>query len=175
MWFRIDLSGIELQIQIKHYEPSVQDRWDCQWCDVDFSFQSGTWLQYKKEDDEVLLSCEVEELADLIDGLLNDRISDVKEVAMIEPDFVYVFHPKRDLRLDPKYTYVREGYEIADIYLEWKVFFWNEGLTDNYLRVVLDRQEMEYLRNYLWYIMGKLKFDSPEIKELVEKNMLYRL
>ena len=38
----------------------------------------------------------------------------------IEPDFKFIFVPKRDLRNDPRYACIKEGYEIADIYMEIK-------------------------------------------------------
>ena len=60
----------------------------------------------------------------------------------IEPDFKFILHPEEDLRNNPNYTYVRPGYEILDIYLEWRVYFWNEGLMDNYLTVVFDRNDI---------------------------------
>ena len=45
---------------------------------------------------------------------------------------VYKYFPENHREDDPKYTYVQPGYEIQDIYLEWKIFFWHGGLTDNH-------------------------------------------
>ena len=106
-------------------------------------------MNYHRENDEVLLACEVEELETTLTKLLNDELEEVEEIRCIEPDFVFFIHPKRDLRNDPKYTYVRPGYEIADIYVEWQVYFWNEGLTDNFLTVTLGREEIVRFRDYL--------------------------
>lgn len=172
MKLTIDLHGILLQLKIKGYVPSTHDDWISQWCDVDFSFSSGSWLDYHRENDEVLLSCEVETLAESIEELLNDQLEDVTEISCIEPDFHFMLHPKRDLREDPKYTYVCEGYEIADIYMEWTVTFWNEGLTDNYLSVRLDREDMHVLLVYLKYVIGKLKKNNQEVEELVRQDYL---
>lgn len=169
---KIDLNGIMLRLKIRGYTPSTQDDWDSQWCNVDFSFSSGNWLDYHRENDEVLLSCEVETLADSIEKLLNDQIDKVTEISCIEPDFNFILHPKRDLREDPKYTYVREGYEIADIYMEWTVTFWNEGLTDNYLSVTLDREDMKVLLAYLKYVIGKFAARDPEISDLIQRDFL---
>ena len=172
MRLKIDLNGIMLRLKIKGYTPSTRDDWDSQWCNVDFSFSSGNWLDYHRENDEVLLSCEVETLADSIEKLLNDQIDKVTEISCIEPDFNFILHPKRDLREDPKYTYVREGYEIADIYMEWTVTFWNEGLTDNYLSVTLDREDMKVLLAYLKYVIGKFAARDPEISDLIQRDFL---
>ena len=172
MRLKIDLNGIMLRLKIMGYTPSTQEDWDSQWCDVDFSFSSGNWLDYHRENDEVLLSCEVEALAENIEKLLNDELNEITEISCIEPDFNFILHPKRDLREDPKYTYIREGYEIADIYMEWTVTFWNEGLTDNYLSVTLDREDMKILLVYLNYVVGKYATDSQEVEDLIRRDFL---
>jgi len=33
--------------------------------------------------------------------------------------------------------------------MDWKIFFWNEGLTDNHLTVVFGREDIVKLRDYL--------------------------
>ncbi len=172
MWLNLNLSGIEMNIRIKGYAPSDKDKWDYQWCDVDFSFVSGSWLKYQRDNDEVLLSCEVEELAKSLDDLLADRLSEVKTIECIEPDFNFVLHPKRDLRDDPKYTYVAKGHEIVDIFMEMKIFFWDEGLTDNHLSIAFDRLDIQYLRNYLFLVMGKLGKADKEVNDMIEKDIL---
>lgn len=101
MNLQLDAQGINIYLKIKGYKPSDSDTWDSQWCNCDFSFYSGTWLNYHKEDDEVLLSCEVEELADKLSQLLNDELSEQTEILCIEPDFIFTLFPKRDLRKDP--------------------------------------------------------------------------
>lgn len=155
MWLEMDVSGIAVKLQIKGYRPATKENWDSNWCRCDFLFASGDWLNYHKEDDEVLLSCEVEELEESLTKLLNNELSEVKEIECIEPDFVFSLYPQSDLRDNPKYTYVQLGYEIVDIYLEWKIFFWNQGLTANYLSITLDREEIVQLRDYLSSVVEK--------------------
>ena len=167
---KIDLDGILLRLKIVGYKSSTQKEWDDKWCRVDFSVFSPKWLDYYIENDEVLLSCEVETLADSIDKLLNDKLDEITEIDCIEPDFKFILHPKRDLRNDLKYIYVREGHEIADIYMEWIVTFWNGGLTDNYLSVTLYREDMKILLVYLNYAIGKLKASDPEVVKLVKND-----
>lgn len=145
----IDARGITVTLKINDYQPSVDEGWESQWCRCDHSFCSGDWLHYCRENDEVLLSREVEELADKLTGLLNGELQEVTELRCMEPDYVFRLHPRRDLRQDPRYTYIPPGYEFADIYVEWQVFFWYEGLTDNFLTVTLGRNEIILLRDYL--------------------------
>lgn len=69
----------------------------------------------------------------MLENLLSDRQTEQIEYQCIEPDFSFVFNPKKDLSLDPNYEYVSPEDRFVDIDLQWKVFFWNGGLTDNYI------------------------------------------
>lgn len=149
MWFECDIRGIKVKLQIRGYKPTNNDNWDSKWCKCDFSLSSGNWLNYHMENAEVLLSSEVIALAEASNKLLDNKFSEEIEISCIEPDFVFKLYPQKDLRNDPKYTYIRPGYEIQDIYLEWRVYFWDGGLTDNYLTITLGRKEITNLRDYL--------------------------
>ena len=152
----MDVRGIHVKLKIKGYESSENGSWDARWCKCDHAFCSGDWLNYHKEDDEILLSCEVEELEVSLTKLLNDELSEIKEICCMEPDYIFTLYPKKDLRKDPNYTYLQPGYEIKDICVEWKVYFWYEGLTDNFLTVTLKREEIIRFRDYLSSVMKGL-------------------
>ena len=145
MSIQIDAAGIIIDLLVKGYRKSNKDNWDEQWCKCDFAFRSDSWLNYQSVDNEVLLSCEIEELEQSLTQLLNGEITEKK----------MILYPEEDLRNNPNYTYVQPGYEIVDIYLEWRVYFWNEGLTDNYLTVTLGREEITMLRDYLRTVIKK--------------------
>ena len=172
MWFKLNLSGIVMNMRIKGYEPSKKEKWDCQWCDIDFSFISKPWLKYRCDNDIVMLSCEVETLAKALDDLLNDKLSEVKAIECIEPDFNFILYPKKDLRKDPKYTYIQDGYEIEDVYMEMKIFFWDKGITNNFLSVTFYRSDIKYLKNYLFWVIGEIDKNDPEILDMIEKDIL---
>ena len=152
---RIDVAGIIIDFLVKGYRKSTRENWDDLWCKCDFSFRSNNWLNYQSVDNEVLLSCEVEELENNLTQLLDGKITEKTVIEPIEPDFKFILYPEEDLRNNPNYTYVQPGYEIVDIYLEWKVYFWHEGLTDNHLTVTLDRSEITALRDYLRSVIKK--------------------
>ena len=138
----LDLSGISVYLKIKGYEPSQREKWDGQWCPCDYLFTAGSWLHYEKENSHVILSCEVEQLADLLRKGLNGELLEKTTLDLLEPDFEFTFYPKNPR---PEYAYV-----------DWKVSFWSpEGLTDNYLSVTLDRAAMEKMLEYLERIMAK--------------------
>ena len=130
------------------------------------------WLNYCEDDSEVFLAREIEDLAKALDDLLNDRLNAPTEFTCIEPDFNFVLNPKQDVRLNPKVLYVRPGCEIVDIDIEWKISFWHDGLTPNYLSVTLDRADIESLLLYLRLVMGKVQESAPEIKALMSKGII---
>ena len=56
--------------------------------------------------------------------------------------------------------------------MDMKIFFWYEGLTDNFLSVTFDRTDLQYLRDYLFLIIGKIDKDNSVINEMVSKGIL---
>ena len=172
MWLKLDLSGIRLSMRIKNYRKTSEEDWLSVWCKTDFSFVADKWLNYCENDGEVFLAREIEDLAKSLDDLLNDRLDAPTEFNCMEPDFNFVLTPKRDVRLNPKVLYVRPGCEIVDIDMEWKISFWHDGLTANYLSVTLNRTDIESLLLYLRLVMGEVRESSPEIKALISKGVI---
>ena len=172
MWLKLNLSGIRLSMQIRNYHRTSEEDWLSVWCKTDFSFVADKWLNYCEDDSEVFLAREIEDLAKSLDDLLNDRLTAPTEFNCIEPDFNFILNPKKDLRLDPKVLYVRPGCEIVDIDMEWKISFWHDGLTANYLSVTLNRTDIESLLLYLRLVMGEVRESSPEIKALISKGVI---
>ncbi len=140
----IDVDGIKVYLKIKNYKTANKDNWDSLWCKCDFMFNSGDWLNYHRENDEIFLCSEIEELESTFTMLLNGEIFEEKEISLIEPDFVFNLYPIKDAQN-----------MVSDILLEWKVYFWHGGLTDNHLSVTLDRDEIIKLRDYFSDIIRK--------------------
>ena len=173
MWFKLDLDGIVLQLRITGYKEPTVERWDCEWCRVDLTLQSGDWLDYHVGPTELLVAAEVKDLRDCIDALLTDRIEKPKELGFIEPDLEFQFTPKQDARENPRVLYVRPGSEIVDIGMEMVVYFWNDGLTDNRLIVSFIREDLEKLLCYLQYVTGSISKDSTEVANLLAEGYMY--
>ena len=57
-------------------EDDPKDNWDDLWCKCDFSFRSDNWLNYKSVSNEVLLSCEIDELERSLTQLLDGEITE---------------------------------------------------------------------------------------------------
>lgn len=172
MRLKMDICGIELQFKVYGYAPSVHENWDDQWCRCDLTLTSGNWLNYRKVMDEVLLSCEIERIAELLQKLLNGELDEMTELEFIEPDFQMTLCPQRDLRDDPRYLSVQPGHEIVDIYMDWRVYFWDDGLTNNFLSVTFVREDIEKLLIYLQYVMRKRKADCPEMTALRNEGFI---
>lgn len=148
MALSLDLCGIQLDFAVQNYKASASDGRFTKWCNVDFHIRSEDWLDYKI-DGELLMHDEVDELLSRMDGILDGGVGEPTVWECIEPDFSFTFHPQNDLTRDPRYTYVAPGHEIEDIKLEWSVYFWDGGLTQNRLTLVLSRKDILALRQYL--------------------------
>lgn len=171
LWFKLNLEGMKINIQIRNYEKSDKDIWDIQWCKVDFSFIFRDIINYKNSS-EILLSCEIEELKDKLDDLINDRITQEFELDFIEPDFMFLFSPKIKKEI---YTINQEDtpkYFTTEPYLEWKVKLWDDGLTSNYFSTALDIDDIKALRCYLGLIMGTITTDDKEVIKYMNKGII---
>ena len=91
---------------------------------------------------------EIDGLANAFTELLDGKITEPKKLQMTEPDFVFVLYPIKDLRTGSKYIYVAPGHEFQDVYDEWRIYFWDEGLTNNFLAVTLYRNDIVALREF---------------------------
>lgn len=171
MWLKLNLDGIKLYFNIKGYRQSTDANWTDEWCGVELSVQSENWLNYSQSG-ELLLACEVEEILSLLEDLIEDRISEPREIEFIEPDFKFILNPKKDLSQDPRYTYIKPGCEIVDIDAELKVCFWNGGLTANYMSLCMDREDILAFIIYLKIITKQISKANEFVQELLKKGTL---
>ena len=95
MYFETNANGINIKLQIRGYTPTNEDDWHSEWCECDYSFSSGNWLNYHKEGDEAFLSIEVEGLARAFSDLLDNKITEVTEMTCAEPDFILTYSHKQ--------------------------------------------------------------------------------
>lgn len=170
MWFKLNLDGIKLYLRVNGYRKSTHN-WCDEWCGLEFTVQSNDWLNYTQSG-ELLLACEVEEMVSVFEDLLEDRINETKALEFIEPDLKFLIYPKKDLREDPNYTYVKPGYEIVDVSVDLQISFWDGGLTANYLSLAMDREEISLLVMYLKLVMGQLSKDDISVQEMLKNGSL---
>lgn len=143
----LDLDGIEFKFQIDEYKQDSNDIREAEWCKCDLQLTSESGLNLNRSGG-LLQCCEVDEIQHEMNELLrNDETGEPRELEFTEPDFRMVVHPRKDLRKE--YEYCVEGYEFQDIFIEWKMYFWNYGLTDNYIAVVLRRDDIQKMVEYI--------------------------
>lgn len=140
MSFILDLSGIELKLDIRGYDKNYDKTSDNSWCECDFSFRARPWLDYEIKNDELLLSSEVDELSESLTKLLKGEFCEhceCYEFWCLESDFAFKFYQERN---------IEEG---KDICLEWCVYLWHDYCTENFMTFTLQREDIEKLRDYL--------------------------
>lgn len=137
MSFVLDLSGIELKLDIRGYDKNYDKVANNAWCECDFSFKASPCLDYEIKNDELLLSSEVNELSKLLTMHLNGELCEDVEYFCLESDFVFRFFQERN---------VKEG---KDICLEWCVYLWHDNCTENFMTFTLFREDIEKFRDYL--------------------------
>lgn len=174
-WFHLDLEGIDFHFRILRYRKSTKENWDDEWCEVDLTLQARKWLDYHITSSELILSVEVEELRDNIDALLNDRIKEGDSLECIEPDFQFFFHSKEDLRLNPRILYVKPGYEISDVHMDFTINIWDQtgALSSNQLLLYFNRYNLERLLLFLRLVTGVVSEDDDLINKMISDGCLY--
>ena len=148
--FQRDIDGIQVELTLWDYLPEKWDDFDVHWCKCNFSFCADPWLDYHRENEEIILRCEVTKLEELLTQLLDHQITESFEYELIEPDFSFFFYSSRDAQKNiPTYAL-----------LEWRVHFWEDGMTANYLAVTLGDDDITALRDYFREIIRSVP--SPE-------------
>lgn len=174
MWLSLDLEGISFRFRIRNYRQySAEEIMNYEnWTRIDLSLQAGEWLNYHVTNDEIMMTNEIEDLRDHLGRLLTDGLTEEYRLELLEPDFVFVLHPKQDLRNNPEIVYIRPGYEIVDIDMDMEIAFWHEGLTANRLVLSFDREEIEKLWLYLRLITGTIDIQNTAIQALLEEVII---
>lgn len=135
MGFEIQTDVFKIYLDIKGYQKSTKERWDVQWCKVDFRVISD-FMNYHIPSAEILLSCEVESLVSQIDNLIHGRRTE--NISCIEPDLEFEFFPASSEN------------DCCGEYMEIIIGFWSKGaFTADNLHICLDKKEAELLINYL--------------------------
>ncbi len=144
-----------MEFAVRYYEEPSNDKdiYD-QWCQCDFYFKHSSGMEYKHFDDSTLISAEIDQMEQLFTELLEGEITEVKELPFVEPDFIFYLIPDESVRQqNDTFTYNLHSYK--DISMEWRIYFWDGGLTDNYMTLILDRDDITALRDYLREVQGK--------------------
>lgn len=142
---KIDLGGtiFHLSFSDKGYDDGGYS-----WTDACISVENR-YFKYNTGS-SFLTFAEIKDICESLSTLLEDRIPEKCNLEFIEPDLQLLLIPKEDLRDNPKYTYIREGFEIEDVSAEFSFYLsLGDGYTDERYTLPLYRGNIEKLVNFL--------------------------
>lgn len=144
---RMNIDGTNFIFGISNYTNEMLE--DENWAEVRLEIHNRYFNYAKCE--ELLTCVEIKNLLDKMEMLLSDKIKEITELVFYEPDLEFYFYPKLNLWKTGKYTYIKKGHEIQDVYLELKVHLTNnEGVyVEQKYSIIFSREEIEKLVSYL--------------------------
>lgn len=100
---------------------------------------------------ELMTSAEVERLLNGLQKLLNDELKEKEGIGFYEPDLEFDLYPRMNLWDTGDYSYIKEGYEIQDIYVEFTINLTDrEGTyTGQKYVMIFDRENIEKIVEYM--------------------------
>lgn len=100
---------------------------------------------------ELMTSAEIERLAKKLEELLKDELKEKSEVGFYEPDLEINLYPKINLWDTGKYSYIKEGHEIQDIYMELNINLTDResAYTGQKYVMIFDRKEIGKIVEYM--------------------------
>jgi len=129
---------------------------DCGYYWTDAVIVVENWCFNYKTSDSCFEFSELTYMREKLSALLNGEVNTIETIEFIEPDVQIILNPKRDLRNDGKYSYIKEGYEIEDISANFKLFpFFGGAMTEQHYVMPLYREDIELLVDYMNGVMRK--------------------
>ena len=163
MWFHSDFDGIKIFLKISNYKNTNPDNWDEEWCYVDMTVQSKNWLNYKQSGE--LLECyEIDIILSQLEALTENKIVERTEIDFLEPDLKLILIPILD----------NDTNTVIYYEAEFQVFFWNDGLTDNYLSLHMYDDDIDAFIIYLKYVTRKISKTDPSLQKLLDCGILLK-
>lgn len=128
---------------------------DDNWTDIKINVHNNNFKYFRKS--ELMTSAEVERLLKMIEKLLNDELEEKEKIRFYEPDLEFILYPKINLWDTGKYTYIKEGHEIQDIYMELNINLTDRNgvYTGQKYVMIFDRKEVEKVVTYMKTIVNK--------------------
>lgn len=128
---------------------------DDNWTDIKINVHNNNFKYFRKS--ELMTSAEVERLLKMIEKLLNDELEEKEKIRFYEPDLEFILYPKINLWDTGKYTYIKEGHEIQDIYMELNINLTDRNgvYTGQKYVMIFDRKEVEKVVTYMKTMVNK--------------------
>lgn len=122
---------------------------DDNWTKIKLIIKNRYFNYYKNS--ELMTSAELERLLSMLERLLDGKINKKEIIEFYEPDLTFELYPKLNLWKTGKFTYIKKGHEIQDIYMELHIHLQdNDGtyIGQEYI-ITFDREEIEKIKEYI--------------------------
>ena len=173
MKFKLDLYGIMLYLNITDYKKTTAANMYDEWGGTELYICNEENVILSVPDGGVFASYEIDYIKKSLKSLLDGNIKKITELEFIEPGIQIILHPGRDKDFDGEYNDKIKENEIIDIGVEVKIYFWYGSPTENYISVLLEREKIEKLYNYMRSVTFEASKDDFEIQKLIEEGTIY--
>ena len=144
---RFNIDGTKIYFGIENYRKGENN--DEDWTNIMLKVNNQYFNYYNNS--ELMTSAEVERLLKKLEELLQDELKEDENIGFYEPDLEFHLYPKLSLWNTGKYTYIKEGHEIRDIYVELSMNLKdpNGVYTGQKYVLIFDRAEIEVIVKYI--------------------------
>lgn len=157
MYLRLKLSAnITVTFRIRNYNPNHANAY-VDWCLVDLTVKKPKVLNYKLYDDESLDSCEIGDIIQLLENVLNGCGPENYEP--LEPYMVFDSVPENSEEDKPLHVY-------------WRIYIWagKRYNSSSTISLCLYYDDIEALLTYLKFVTGDV--DEKALKRFVKKRII---
>ena len=120
----------------------------------------------------------IEDLIKIIKKLSLNKIKKTETYPCIEPDFEFIFEPDSEANIEPKPEDIKSDYFCGsldkNVDMRLNIYLWEDGmLTENYISMDFDRQDIYEFYIYLLLVADKIKKTDDRVQELINKGRIY--
>lgn len=144
---RMNIDDTYFEFEIFNYIKEHEN--DDKWADIKINIHNSNFKYFRRS--ELMTYAEVEGLINMMEKLLNDELKEKEEIEFYEPDLEFTLYPKINLWDTGKYTYIKGGHEIQDIYMELAINLTDKRgeYTGQKYIMIFDRKEIKKIVAYM--------------------------
>lgn len=156
MWISFNLNDMLFKLKIDKYKLNHSDN---EYVEMSYEYSFKNIINYKKDNQKVLLCKDIDNLKDIIKSLLDKTLKSDDTYYCYEPDFSFDF--------------------ISGKWLKITTYLWNNDnrigkITNNEISITLELKEIEQLYLYLKLITNEIDINNNDIKKLLKNNILIK-
>ncbi len=144
---KMNIDGTHFEFGIYNYKTT--DTSNENWSDIYIYIHNSYFRYYNIS--ELMTDAEIETILEYLKRLLNDELQEYEKITFYEPDLEFEFYPKINLKDTGEYLYIKQGYEIQDIFMKININLTNEEwvYTGQKYVIIFDRNEIERIKDYI--------------------------